>query len=188
MAYTDIALSSRALMKIGAAPINGFEDGSAEAEIAGALYPSTRDALLSAYPWSFASAQIELPRLAQSPTADYANAYQLPSDFLRALSAGSGGRGKGIIYRIQGGTLQTDAEAVVLTYIYRVDESGFPPFFESALIAKLAAEFCLPLTENTSRAEMLYKQARDEFETAKRIDAQQDTPPVLDDYTLVKVR
>ena len=55
MALSDIALYSRALIKIGAAPITSFDDSSAESEIAGALYTQVRDALLSAYAWSFAS-------------------------------------------------------------------------------------------------------------------------------------
>lgn len=188
MTTTDIELCSRALLKIGAMPITGFDDGSAEAEVAGALYPLVRDGLLSSYPWSFATAQLTLPKLAQSPTADYSNAFQLPSDFLRALSVGTGTKGRGVTYRIQGQTLQTDSDNVILTYVYRADETAFPPFFQSALTARLAGEFCLPLTENTSRAAAMLKQANSEFETAKRIDAQQDSPNILDDYTLIKVR
>lgn len=188
MPLSDVALCTRALLKIGAAPIHSFEDGTAESEVAAALYDSARDALLSAYPWSFASGQISLPQLSESPLADYAYAYQLPIDFLRALSAGNGGRGKGAHYRITGDTLHCDEDSVILTYIYRPDEASFPPFFETALMARLAAEFCVPLTESSARAEMLYKLAQSEFETAKRIDAQQDTPNAFDDFTLIKVR
>ena len=50
MALTAIGLSNRALVKLGAAPIGGFADGTAEAEIAGMLYEPTRDALLSGHP------------------------------------------------------------------------------------------------------------------------------------------
>ena len=42
-----------------------------------------RDALLSAYGWSFATGQVALNRLDTPPAADYANAFQLPDDFLR---------------------------------------------------------------------------------------------------------
>ncbi len=57
MALNDVALCSRALVRLGAAPITSFADGTAESEIAGALFAPTRDALLSAYGWSFASGQ-----------------------------------------------------------------------------------------------------------------------------------
>ncbi len=67
MALSDIGLSARALVRIGAAPITSFNDGSAESEIASNLFPQVRDTLLSAYPWSFASAQIALDQLVTEP-------------------------------------------------------------------------------------------------------------------------
>jgi len=188
MALSGIALSSRALIKLGAATIASFEEGTAEAEVAANLYPSIRDALLSAHPWSFATAQSVLPRLAAEPVADYASAFQLPADFLRALSAGPGGRGRGIHYRIAERRLHADADQVVLTYIFRPAEPDFPPFFDQALIARLAAEFCIPLTESTTRAEALHKLAEHEFQRAKMIDSQQDSPGRIEDFSLVEVR
>ena len=188
MALSDIALCSRALIKIGAAPITSFDDENAESEIAGALYSQVRDALLSAYAWSFASGQVALDQLVVSPIADYDYAYQLPNDFLRALSAGSGARGRGLNYRIAGGALHTNAPDVVLTYIFRPDESSFPPYFDAALIAKLSAEFTIPVTESTSRSETMMRMAEREFERARQIDAQQDTPGRIEDFTLIDVR
>lgn len=188
MALSDIGLSSRALIKIGASPITSFNDGTAESEIAGALFPQIRDALLSAYAWSFATGQIALDQLQTAPIADYQYAYQLPNDFLRALSAGSGTRGRGLNYRIAAGALHTDAPDVVLTYIYRPEEEVFPPYFDQALIARLAAEFTIPVTENTSRSETMLSIAEREFQRARQIDAQQDTPNKIEDFTLVKVR
>lgn len=187
MALTSIALCSRALLKTGCRSITAFDEGSAEAEVSGNLYPSVRDALLSSYPWSFATAQATLPRLAASPVADYEFAYQLPADFLRALSAGAG-RGRGLDYRIHEDRLHTNATAVVLTYIFRPDEREFPPFFDQALIARLAAEFCVPLTDSTSRSEALLKVAENEFKHARTVDAQQATVQVIDDYPLIGVR
>lgn len=188
MALTPIALCSRALIKLGARPIASFVEGTVESQVAAALFPSVRDALISAHPWSFASAQTALARLAAPPVADHRNAFQLPADFLRALSVGTSGRGRGAEYRIAESTLQTDLDEVVLSYIFRPDESAFPPFFDAALIAALAAEFCLPVTESTSRAELLYKLADGEFRRARLIDAQQDTPGRVEDFTLVEVR
>jgi len=188
MALSDIGLCARALIKIGAAPITSFDDGTAESEIAGALYSQVRDALLSAYGWSFASGQAKLDRLANAPLADYDYAYQLPSDFLRALSAGSGARGRGLNYRIAAGALHSNASEVVLSYIFRPDESVFPPYFDSALITRLAAEFTIPVTENTSRSETMLKLAEREFEFSRQIDAQQDTPSRIEDFTLIQVR
>ncbi len=96
MALSDIALCSRALIRLGAQPVTSFDDGTAESEIAGALYPVVRDAMLSAYNWSFAVGQANLNQLEAPPLADYQYAFQLPSDFLRAMSAGAGGTRAGV--------------------------------------------------------------------------------------------
>jgi hypothetical protein len=86
------------------------------------------------------------------------------------------------------GTIQTAAEEVILTYIFRPEEEEFPPYFDMALIARLAAEFCLPLTENSARAESLARLAEAEFAKARQIDAQQDTPNRIEDFSLISAR
>lgn len=188
MALNDVALCSRALIRIGAAPITSFSEGTAESEIAGAMFAPVRDALLSAYAWSFATGQIALTELETPPIADYQNAFQLPNDFLRALSAGIGARGRGLNYRIARGQLHTNSQSVVLTYVFRPAEEEFPPYFDQALIARLAAEFTIPITESTSRAETMFRLGEREYERARQIDAQQDTPNRIEDFTLVDVR
>lgn len=188
MALNDVALASRALIRIGAAPISSFDDGSVESQVAGALFAPVRDALLSAYGWSFASGQLALTELADAPLADYARAYELPADYLRALSAGAGRKGRGVSYRIARGALHANAPEVVLTYIFRPEEEEFPSYFDQALIARLAAEFTIPITESTSRAEAMFRMAEQEFERARQIDAQQDTPAALERFPLVDIR
>ncbi len=188
MALSDVALCSRALIRLGAAPVISFNDGTAESEISGALFGPVRDSLLSAYGWSFATGQVGLSKLDAAPVADYQNAFQLPHDFLRAMSAGSGGRGRGLNYRIARNILHTNSDAVTLTYIFRPAEEEFPPYFDSVLIAKLSAEFCIPVTENTSRAETLFRLADAEFQRARQIDAQQDSPVQIEDFSLIKAR
>ena len=59
-----------------------------------------------------------------SPTS--ATPSSCPGDFLRVLSAGGGGRGRGLPYRIHERRLHANSESVTLTYIFRPDESTFP--------------------------------------------------------------
>lgn len=188
MALSSIELCSSALVKLGADGISSFEDGTAEARIAASLYPLIRDALLCAHPWSFATAKAGLTKLAAEPVADHLHAFQLPQHFLKALSAGNETRARGLVYQIVSRQLHTDAEAVVLTYLFRPSEGDFPAYFTSALVGRLAAEFCIPLTENTSRAERFSRLAQEELKLAKLIDSQQDTPPRVEDFTLIDVR
>lgn len=194
MAVSDIALCGNALIRLGAEPITAFEEGTAEADIAGALYPAVRDGLLSAYPWSFATAQRVLAQLSGVPVADFAFAYQLPADFLRSLSLGVGGEGRypasgrGAAFRIHERRIHTNVEMPVLTYIFRPSESAFPPYFDKALTDRLSAEFCLPITENTARADLLHKLAEHSFQQAKTADAQGQSPQRIEDFTLIEAR
>jgi len=188
MALTALELCTRALLRIGAQAIASLDEGTAEAEIASGLYAGTRDALLSLHPWSFATGQAKLPRLAAQPTADFQHAFQLPPGFLRALSAGTPGAGRGLPYRLLEDRLHANAAQVTLTYVFRPDESSFPPFFAAALVARLSAEFCIPLTESSSRANMLFDQAEAELRAARRADSQQATARALDGFPLIQAR
>ena len=187
MALTPLVLCSRALLRIGAQPVTSLEEGTAEAEVAATLYPAARDALLAAHPWGFATGQSALARLEGVPVADHAHAFQLPPGLLRVISAGSG-RGRGIAYRLHERRLHADAAAVVLTYLFRPDESVFPPHFAAALVTRLAAEFCVPLTESTSRADMLHRLAENEFRQARLIDSQQHTVHAIENFPLIEAR
>ncbi len=188
MPTTAAELCTRALIALGARPIASLEETGVEAQVCRTLYPGLRDTLLTAHPWSFATAQAGLPRLAALPVADFRHAFQLPDGFLRALSAGRGPRGRGLEYRIAENRLHANAGEVVLTYIHRMPESEFPAFFQHALTARLAAEFCLPITESISRAEALMRIAEGAFQQAKQIDSQQDAPPRIEDFALFEAR
>ena len=186
--YTDVSICAKALVKLGIPPITSFNEPRAEAEVARELYPTVRDGLLAAYPWSFTIAQADLQQDPNAQPADFRYAYLLPADLLRTISAGTGGRGRGLIFRIRGDRLVTDSPSVTLTYQKRVPESQFPPFFVNALIARLAAEFAIPLTEATSRAEALQRLAAAEFRLARILDSQQATPLRVEDFTLIEAR
>ena len=101
---------------------------------------------------------------------------------------GCSGSGRGLVYRVFGARLHADAESILLTYQRRVPEAEFPAHFASALVARLAAELCLPVTENSSRSEVLFKLAAAELQLAKLLDSQQSTPGRVEDYSLITAR
>jgi hypothetical protein len=188
MAQTDVDFCSAALVKLGAAPITSFQEPRTEAEIAKRLYPIVRDGLLGAHPWVFSMSQMRLMRAEETPLGDFAHAFELPADLLRTISAGTGQRGRGALYRIAGGRLHSDAGDILLTYQRRSAEDDFSAHFVSALIARLAAEFCLPVTENAGRSEILHRLAAAELRLARLLDSQQAPPRVVGDVTLLAAR
>lgn len=188
MAISSIDLCSRALLKIGASSIASFDEGTAESEVAASLYPVVRDAMLSLHPWNFAITREILAKLFETPTSDFSHAFQLPPQCLRVISAGTGNRSRGIDYKIVGRRLYSNADHVILTFVARPNESDFPPFFDMTLIARLAAEFCIPLTDSTSRWEALHELAEKELRRAKLIDSQEDTALQFEDFSLIEER
>ncbi len=192
MALSDIALCARALVMIGAAPIVSFEDDTAEAEVAGMLYPAIRDGMLAGYPWRFAARGAWLARRTGSGegedlTASGEGMFVLPGDFIRLLSLETEG-GAVPEFELVQGAVRCAADRAYLRYVGRMAEGAFPAFFDLALITRLAAEFCVPLTESTSRAEYLFKRAEDQFRSARLADAQQSTPRAIGDFTLIGAR
>jgi hypothetical protein len=188
MPLTDVEICSAALIKLGAAPIASLAEPRTEAEVARRLYPIARDALLSAHPWAFTQAQALLVASGPDPLGDFQRSFALPADFLRATSAGIAGRGRGTAYRIAGGRLHADPSELLLSYQRRAGEAEFPAHFTAALVARLAAEFCLPVTENAGRAEVLYRLAAAESQLARLIDSQQATPRAVEDFSLIAAR
>ncbi|MFK7866503.1 MAG: hypothetical protein AB8B77_03590 [Alphaproteobacteria bacterium] len=188
MSLTQLEIVNRALIKIGAAPLNTLSEPKAEAKVAQLLFGTKYDSMLSSYGWSFATLQRPLIRLISRPITDYKYAYQLPKDFLRVLSAGNSDRSNGLDYRILEKRLHCDSDHVILTYVFRPKETNLPPYFTQALIAALAAEFCLPIVESVSRMEALMKLADYELRQARQVDATQDTPQNFQDFTLIEAR
>ena len=188
MSFSSIDMCSQALVKVGAGPIASFGENTTEAHVAAQLYDMTVASLLASYPWRFALKQTLLPRLTVAPDADYRYAYAMPVDCVRALSAGTTVRSSGLDYRIMHRQVHTNSEQVLLTYICRPDESDFPAFFTEALVARLAAEFCLPLTESTTRTDYLRKLAAEVYQNARLTDSQQTAPQAFQDFSLIEVR
>lgn len=187
MTYTDTELCSMSLIKIGAAPIASFEEETAEAEVAKTLYGPTLEGLLVAHPWGFSLAEATIEPEAVNVHQGYTNAFQLPVDALRTISAQGASR-RNCVYRVVGQTILSDAAQLNLTYQKRPASGTFPPHFVQALTARLAAEFCLPLTESASRSDVLRKLASVELRLARLVDSQQATARAVEDFTLIEVR
>lgn len=166
MALTNIGLCNRALLKIGIEPIHDFDSKNPQTIVANMLYGSSCAALLSSYPWGFATAKEKLHRIDEGTNTKYKFQYRLPESLLTVLSAN-----KLEDYKVSGTSLYADAEEVRLTYIFRPQEMNWPPYFDQAAISRLASEFSLPLTESLSRTAALRRIADKDFATARLIDA-----------------
>ena len=185
MALTAVQIANQALVRLGALPISDFADPVLEARTAAALYPTLRNTLIAGHAWRFARAEAELDAVDEAPLAGFAHVFRLPADFLNVLAV-EDGRETG--WRIAAGKLHTHPAAVRLAYLFRADEAEFPPWFVDALAAALAAAFCLPVTENASRAEALARLADAALRRARRADALHDPAPAPARFPLIEAR
>lgn len=185
---SKIDICSKALLKVGANSISSFEEASSEAEIAAGFYEITKQSLLSSHPWSFATTVSRLPKMQENPLFGYKNVYALPLDMLRIISAGTNTREHSVDYKIYGKRIYSNVDELALSYIFDADESLFPAFFTTVLVAKLASEFSVAFFDSSSKSNFLENIAESEYRKAKLIDSQQSLPKYISDYPLIDVR
>lgn len=191
----DIGICNAALQKIGARPITNFTDGTTESDTISALYDITFEELLASHPWKFALKAQALSVFAEqtlgitpTPLLEGDTTYLLPSDYIRLVQIMSATSNKAVNYKVVGKYVHANAGDLHLYYIGKVDADDLPSFFKSLLINKLAAELCLPITENTSRADTLLRLFEQQFERARIYDNRSDSPQRLEYFSLIDAR
>lgn len=170
-----------------AARVNSIDppDNSVQAQHCATFYPIARDELLEMHDWSFATKRHALElSLVEFEDGEWAYAYSLPSDYIRALKVCPPGAPRdfpGQPFKIESDVTELDtllltnvAEAV-LHYIYREEETGrYSPTFVSALSLLLGSYLAGPILKGRIGAlvaESLRDRARSMFAVASALNA-----------------
>ncbi|MGR0114156.1 hypothetical protein [Ralstonia pseudosolanacearum] len=85
---SQVEVCNRALIKLGAGRITNITDSIKPAQVMAALWDSTRRSELAQRYWTFAMSRVLLPKLATAPAFGFANAFQLPVDYLKLAQIG----------------------------------------------------------------------------------------------------
>lgn len=147
---TPVDLANLALGWLGEPRIVSFEDPSKNAGILKAAFPAIRDAVLEARDWTFATERFDLAPDAALPAFGYAARFALPGSVLRVVSC-EVLEGSDLEWVREGAFILTRdaAPRLFVKGIVRVEDSSlWSPGFAQALAARLAADLCVPLTEN----------------------------------------
>ncbi len=179
MSESAISIASQGLVHLGERSIPSFTGGQLRQEVAAQFYEPTRRALLSEINWRFATHTQQLAQRAAAPNNErYQYAYALPTDpeLLKVQSINPQGH-----WAIEGDSLITSNDTVLLTYTADADESVMPAYFSWLLGLRLAVEFAIPITKKKARKES----AREDYDaylpTARYADSsQQPNEPVRD--------
>lgn len=186
---SSVEICNRALVRLGENTITSLDDDSDRARVCNTIYPEVLDSVMSEYPWNCAIHRASLSRLVSTPVWDFAFAYQLPTDpyCLRVLEANLD---IGFYpWQIEGRTLVTDANAVSIKYLARIDDpNAIPPLLRELVSIRLAAEICYPITGDARLATSVWELYARKEKEAKLADGQEGTPRRIDSDDLTSVR
>lgn len=192
MATTKVDICSTALVMIGANTITSFSDNSTEANVCNVVYEDILKSALTRHRWRFATEQSQLSLLSSAPTGRYAYAYQLPTspELLQLITLTV--NDIVIPYERYGDKVFLDnygsSSTVVCDYIYRADESEFPPHFILALEYTLASLFAGSIARDSGMIKQFAEMAERQYLIAKNVDSAERTTKQLDQSRFINLR
>lgn len=179
MATTDVGICNMALTRCGASPITALDDENDKARLCLEYYEPTVQAELRVHPWNFAVKRRALAEDSSTPINEWDHQFQLPSDpyCISPLQVNEGSDE----YVIEGRMLLTNATAVNLRYVARVNEADFDPLFVQALVLRLASKFMYRLTvSDASRSAILQELTQLALPDARFADSMEQREPLAD--------
>lgn len=183
---------NRAIDKLGGTTLNDIlTDNTKESRLALRMYYQLRDAELRKHYWKFAKARIALAPDVAVPSFEWDYQYTLPNGFLRIFSVN-----ENLFptcppaYEIEGNKLLTDEAAVIyLKYIQKIEDPNlFDPLFVELLACSIAWQMCESLTQSNTKKELMMSEYAETLKIAKRVDALEEPPRMLEDGSWVGVR
>lgn len=174
---------------MGANQITSFDDGSAEAEVADALYEDTvRNALVDTR-WRFATTQTTLTASSTNPTGRWDTRWALPLDCLlvNTLTVNNGI----IDYDIYEDFVYCNAvstDTLVIDYVFRVPEARWPAWFTGLVQYTLASSFAISLARDNGLSQLMQQRMVQAQRRARHIDSMQQTTRLLDTNRLINSR
>lgn len=182
MTTSDLSVINAAATRTGSEPVSALSaSGTPVAKIALNNYEDAVKTELALYPWKRASKIAELDLLdadvVGSPPEPWVSAYQLPTDLMEIRTVKISGIP--IDYEVHGDKIlcnATDADEVILHYIWRVPESAWPAWFREGMIRRMEAMFLRGIGERHNEAAERDRAAEQSFALARNRDAQSQTP------------
>lgn len=189
VANTPIKVCSRASLLIGGDAIQSFEDGTAEATVSSAMYEDMARSALTNSRWRFATDQAVLNRLTEAPTGRWDAAYQLPADYimLSAITVNE----QNIKYDLYGTKAFCNATAtdtVIADFVFRADESTWPPYFLTAVQYMMAGVLAVSVARDSQLASLMEQKANFQMVQARRLHSQQQTTRKLNTSRFIAER
>ena len=183
---SDISICSNALLLLGANPIDSFNDGTVESEAASNFYPVIYGSTLSERRWTFNTVEGQISKLTATPNNDWDFQYQLPSDLLTLHKTWP----TTLEYDLyKNKLLYTDYDGEIwIDYQFKPNEVSLPDYFRDYLELRLAERFCIPVTEDKAKLQMIQGMVKEARIISRNTDAKQRKNIGIKDSPLIDVR
>ncbi len=153
MARTEISICSRALMNLGAAPLNSFTDPGDVPQFLKLAYPEIRANIMSNYKWECMKEVKEASRISGS-VVGYRYSFIMPPECVGAPSAvywtdqpytpATAG------YEVRGRRIVSNWERLWVEYSVEKPESEWPAWFVELVVGAICAEIAFMVTDQQS--------------------------------------
>lgn len=171
---SDVDICNLALLHLGAEPITALTDGSAQAAVCNAVYPTLRDTYLASFPWAFATEKGTLLTAdAANPPTEWHYRFKVPPGFLTLLRIHDTGWDIPFAFAADGYLFANQQSNVYVDYIRFVSEGEYPDHFVQAFGWHLAADICMGVTRDANLFQITTRQAERWDVRAKHIDSKQ---------------
>lgn len=172
--FSDVEIANDALVRLGAEKINSLSEDSENARKVSGIWKISRDKVLVAHPWGFATYRKALEKLSATPAYDLSVYFQYPSNCLR-------------IYEVwpkyanwkreEGSMIASDTDPLYCRYIKRVEDVALWSMgFVTAFTGRLASDLAYPITNSRALATDLKTEYLSvDLPDGKAIDSQEGT-------------
>lgn len=170
--FTKIDLCSMALLKLGEKPIQSWSEDSDTAQLARTLFEPIVETLLAMFPWRFATQALNLQKNSDGD-------FLIPANVLRILKCEG---------QINGNKIITNNDTLEISAIIKTEPEDFPGYFAALVAAKLAVEFCVPISGDVNILRIMTSLYEAEFQSAKFVDSTLSRQSNIDNFSLINSR
>lgn len=174
-----VEICNMALAQLGESPVTSLDNPKTRnEELCDLYYDNLRRAILEEVQWSFAIKREFIEgTVLPDPEWGYGNQHLLPQGTLRLLFVGRQNNERQYSqfdWRVENGVIISDSATIYIRYLFdEEDPNRFSANFIQCLVARLAAEMCIAITENRALYGDLYRRYEEKLSTAATIDNMQ---------------
>lgn len=169
-----VGICNIALTALGETPIASVDDPYKRAILCKARYDDVRRAMLRSHPWNCARKLANLPTALPQPSTLYSYSYPLPPDFMRMVEIVDDAYAA---WDVVGDRLLVNNDPpLAVLYIWDLqDPAKFDPLFVQAIGYSLAVELAQPLTQSTTKQQLVMRQLQDKMGDARTMGSQENS-------------